>query len=88
MPVESALDKGGRELLERGENDAADLACWGAALAGGYFSYGDEKEIRLPDMSTSMSESLSSGMGILDAKSSESSAEPCNPAILIDSRYM
>ena len=27
VPVESALDKGGRELLERGENDAADLAC-------------------------------------------------------------
>lgn len=26
VPVESALDKGGRELLERGENDAADLA--------------------------------------------------------------
>lgn len=35
-----------------------------------------------------MSESLSSGMGIFDAKSSESSAKPWRPAILIDSRYI
>lgn len=85
VPVESALDSGGREPLERGENEPADLA-WGVAAAGGYLSYGVEKEIRLTELSTSISESLSSGMGIFDARSSESSFVEWNPTMLIDSR--
>lgn len=85
VPVESAFDSGGRELLERGENDAADLAA--RSGGGGYLSYGEEKEMRWADVSRSMSESLSSGIGMLDASSSESSSAACMPAMLIDSRY-
>ena len=87
VPVESALEGGGRELLERGENDAAERAC-GAARSGGYISYGVEKETRFIDVSMSMSESLSSGMGILDASRSESSSNPRIAAMLMDSRFV
>lgn len=81
VAVESALEAAGLELLDRGENEAAD--------PGWYRSYGVENEMRLNDssLSMSMSEPSSSGMGMFEARSSDSSSDALNPVILMDSRW-
>lgn len=76
MEVESALDGPGRELLDLGEKDAACEFALGIWM-GGYISYGAEKDSRFTD--SSISESLSSGIGIFVARSSDSSSVPAWP---------
>ena len=84
MTVDEGLyDNPGFEALDLGENDAA-----GDRLeSGGNNSKGVEKEIGFND---SMSESLSSGIGIFVARSSDSSSDPearCKAAMDSDSLW-
>lgn len=57
---------------------------------GGYFSYGDEKDMRfswVSSMSMSMSESLSSGTGMLVARSRDSSSAcPVISGMIVEAR--
>ena len=84
VAVDRAFDRPGFELLDRGENEAADLG------AGGYTSYGVANEMRFNDSSISIdiswSESLSSGIGIFAASNNDSSFVAQSPSIDSDSR--
>lgn len=76
VEVESTFDGPGRELLDLGEKDMpreVALGIW----TGGYISKGAEKDSRFTD--SSISESLSSGIGIFVARSSDSSSVPAWP---------